>query len=56
MWSDSAIKRLDHVWETIETVQKHCGDQASIDALNDAKDQLEAAQEDIQSIEEEFDA
>lgn len=53
--ADAAIKRLDHVWETIETVQKHASAQADIDALDDAQDQLEEAQADIQEIEGELD-
>ena len=54
MWSDSAMKRLDHVHDTLETIAAHSSDQATIDATKSARETIVKAQRDIREIEGEL--
>lgn len=51
-WSSSAIKRLDHAYNILETVAQHSNDQTTIDATKSARNMIEAAQEDVREIED----
>lgn len=52
LWSDSAIKRLDHVHGMLETIAKHSGDQVTMDVSQQARELIEGAQEDIREVQE----
>jgi hypothetical protein len=53
-WLVSAVKRLDHVHNSLEQIAQHSVDQATIDAAQNGQEGIESAQEDIREMEEEF--
>jgi len=50
-WSESSIKKLDHVHSMLGTIAEHSGDEATIVATQNARELVEEAQADIREME-----